>query len=88
MHQLLLHPNALHFVPHSLYIPIINSIYHSFDPVCNGDSDLCGVRNWFLDIYYSDEILLAKCNPLKMKRKLLYLKTHFVPRIKHFLSQL
>jgi hypothetical protein len=27
-----------------------------------------------------------RINPLKMKRRLLYLKTHFVPRSKHYIS--
>ena len=31
---------------------------------------------------------LWKVNPLNMKRRLLYLKTHFVPSSKHFSSRL
>jgi len=31
---------------------------------------------------------IAFINPLKMKRRLLYLKTQFIPRCKHFSSEL
>ena len=40
------------------------------------------------NISYVQVILLQLLNPLKTKRRLLYLKTHFVPRSKHFSSRL
>jgi len=36
----------------------------------------------------NSEIMKASYNPLKIKRRLLYLKTQFVPRSKHFSTRL
>ena len=44
----------------------------------------------FITIYFSTQKLLigSRFNPLKTKRRLLYLKTQSVPRCKHFLPRL
>ena len=41
-------------------------------------------KAYYIRIQYCN----SSCNPLKTKRRLLYLKTQFVPRSKHFSSRL
>jgi len=43
---------------------------------------------FFFNILHILADLLFCLNPLKTKRKIMYLKTQFVPRCKHFLSRL
>ena len=50
------------------------------------DSVYCAVR--IESLYNTDTIRFYKVNPLNTKRRLLYLKTKFVPRSKHFSSRL
>ena len=47
-----------------------------------------GVLLYISTCFGSFYIIRVYINPLKTKRRLLYLKTHFVPRSKHFSSRL
>jgi hypothetical protein len=51
---------------------------------------LWGIKNWiiFLSISRPHITILSAINPLKTKRRQLYLKTQSVPRSKHFSSRL
>ena len=61
-------------------------------PTCFGQiywtssgSDIQRCSNWKLSHVGTTVFVSANINPLQTKRKLLYLKTQFVPRSKHFL---
>ena len=54
-----------------------------------GKAGTTNVRSeYFQKVTYGVEMLLFVINPLKTKRRLLYLKIQFVPRSKHFSSRL
>jgi hypothetical protein len=48
----------------------------------------CGVPKHVAELITREEYIFVHINPLKTKRRLLYLKTQSVPRCKHFSSRL
>ena len=67
----------------------IISVYSINLPVFKTEAEgvYCAVRTRSLNQTYSF-VLKELIDPLKTKRRLLYLKTQFVPRSKHFSSRL
>ena len=54
------------------------------------DISCAACRHYVVDVYAHMHVCVSKFNfnPLNTKRRLLYLKTQFVPRSKHFSSRL
>ena len=68
--------------------------YFVFRYVCYSEDDLlkevkgCSFNKHLKKLGLSTTSCIANINPLNTKRRLLYLKTLFVPRSKHFSSRL
>ena len=64
-------------------------VYHLVDVMSVLSGDIFGKKSNFVTLQFIlHNLHLSAINPLKTRLRLLYLKTQFVPRSKHFLSRL